>query len=316
MMSPPLKQWQVIPPSSPAAITTETLLLTALTTTPFLTPVLYGGVGDVLFQIAGVSVAAKARGDACIIAWWDEDTATGAYAPFDGPLPNITLKNVFPNINYATFYPSHRGVAHLSLKDSKPSANTPLPAYLPSPYIDMRLYDPIYYHADRAYVLNTVLQFHPSMVDYISSKYNTYLHKGIRQTVSVHFHLNSNTALDTSPNDVTTQWYEYAMFTEFDPTQTMYMLFADDAALLTPFLDQISISHRFTYHIVQEDYANALLLMSLCRHHIGSASSYSYWGAYLDMQQPTGGRTIFPQEFLDTYGFTLPFSEWEVLTVA
>ena len=42
------------------------------------------------------------------------------------------------------------------------------------------------------------------------------------------------------------------------------------------------------------NYVATLAAMTLCRHHIGSASSFSWWGAWLS---PPGGRAIFPEDW-------------------
>ena len=65
---------------------------------------------------------------------------------------------------------------------------------------------------------------------------------------------------------------------------------------------------------MEEDFANSLLLMTLCQHHIVAPSMFGYWGAYLDRKQPSGGRVYVPEEFLKLYFKELPFNEWIALS--
>jgi hypothetical protein len=78
-----------------------------------LAPVLAGGFGNMLYQMATVYSIAKEINSTCLIAWWDQSLNKGKYSPFDGrppPAPGITLKHIFPNIRYVDFYPAPRQV--------------------------------------------------------------------------------------------------------------------------------------------------------------------------------------------------------------
>lgn len=100
--------WRSTQHGGPAVISSEEQLTAAQ---PFVTPVLHGGLGHVLFQIAGAHVLAKRHNVTCVIAWWHQQHATNEYKPFGGrgePLPGITLKHMFPAITYVDFEPQTR----------------------------------------------------------------------------------------------------------------------------------------------------------------------------------------------------------------
>ena len=54
-------------------------------------------------------------------------------------------------------------------------------------------------------------------------------------------------------------------------------------------------------------------VMALCTHHVLTSSTLSFWGAYLDERQPTGGKTILHASFFDAHGRGMvPYTEWIV----
>ena len=85
------------------------------------------------------------------------------------------------------------------------------------------------------------------------------------------------------------------------------------------------------YLVIDENSVVALHLISLCKHHVITSSTYSFWfdwakrmkidvivlccrGAYLDVNQPSGGRTIVPRAFLDNLGGgMIPYPQWEII---
>lgn len=308
--------WQIIPIQYPASIHTEA----ELDAVPNLvSPVLGGGLGSIMFKIAGAASLAKERGLDCIIAWWDQDPAPAIhYQPFAGrgePAPGITLKHIFPNIRYADFNPANRNMRVKSLKEGFPGTHQALPDPLPSPFLDMYFYDPErYFSKQHDFVVNELFQFHPAMVEYVHTKYDKYL-KGPKPTVSVHFRLGGNDETEPAFFDSLRKplesWYEYVMFNKFNRDDVVYLLFTDDIGQLNEMLDSYDPSISFEHVIVEEDYATSLLLMTMCTHHVGSFSTYSYWGAYLDTKQSIDRKVYFPHEFYQNYGFLMMMqSEW------
>jgi hypothetical protein len=100
--------WRSTQHGGPTVIASEEQLTAAQ---PFVTPILHGGLGRVLFQIAGAHVLAKRHNVTCVIAWWNQQHATDEYKPFGGrgePAPGITLKHMFPAIFYVDFEPQAR----------------------------------------------------------------------------------------------------------------------------------------------------------------------------------------------------------------
>ena len=179
------------------------------------------------------------------------------------------------------------------------------------------------FHPQRDYLVNHAFKWHPAMVKYIKGKYSTILTGGL-ETVSIHFRLGGveepsqvDFEAGSSFKFPGVNWYKDIMTKQFDPAKHIFVIFADNVPkmereYLMPVREVIG-SGSLHYHIVEEDFANSMLLMSLCKHHVGTSSTYSFWGIYLDVNQPHGGRTIFPANWKEReYGMDLPYAEWEL----
>jgi hypothetical protein len=116
------ENWQVLPPSAPALIETEEDLSAIKR---FISPIMTGGLGNMMFGLAAAHAVAKQVNAICIVAWWDQlrSTTLAKTLPYHGrgdPAPNITIKHIFPNLHYVSFYPRTRHVtAHAFGTDSR-----------------------------------------------------------------------------------------------------------------------------------------------------------------------------------------------------
>jgi hypothetical protein len=82
---------------------------------PFISPVLSGGLGHIMLQIAAVYGFSKKYNVPLVVAWWDQSNTSlpRTYRPYGGrgdPAPGITLKHIFPSLRFAKFEPAYRGV--------------------------------------------------------------------------------------------------------------------------------------------------------------------------------------------------------------
>ena len=107
-----LASWAQAKLPGPPLIESEAQLLAA---GPFISPVLSGGLGNILLQLATIHTLAKQHSVLCITAWWDQSDAglRQLYRPYQGrgdPAPGITLKHIFPGLHFVSYEPAYRGV--------------------------------------------------------------------------------------------------------------------------------------------------------------------------------------------------------------
>jgi hypothetical protein len=152
---------------------------------------------------------------------------------------------------------------------------------------------------------------------YVAAKYGSLLHNVQRETVSVHFRLGGpdearmSTVLTRGYPSL--KWFAHVMTKILDPARVVFVIFSDNIPSAKKMLDAIPHAD-LQYQVVDEDFATTLLVMSRCKHHVSTVSSYSFWGAYLDKHQPTGGRSFFHPNFQSLHDIAdLPFKEWEVI---
>ena len=92
-----IAQWMTLPTGTHPTIMREEDLPKS-----FISPIMAGGFGNMLFGIATACAAAYDVGVDCVISWWPHDHPDKKYYHPYGehgpPAANITLKEIFPNI--------------------------------------------------------------------------------------------------------------------------------------------------------------------------------------------------------------------------
>ena len=107
-----VSHWQRLPDDSPPSICTQHALDTIH---QFVAPIMLGGLGNMLFQLAAAHSVAEELHRPCVVAWWNQHVH-GEYVyrpPFGhrNPADNITLKHIFPYLpHYVDFDPLPRNV--------------------------------------------------------------------------------------------------------------------------------------------------------------------------------------------------------------
>ena len=167
--------------------------------------------------------------------------------------------------------------------------------------------------------MHEVFRFHPASVNYIEAKYAQHLY-GNLSSVSVHTRFGGSS--EPQPSSLGHRrvpgiaWYYNVIVREFDVRSSVFLLFAENVDKLQELINKVKESHPdFKYVVVDEDSGSSLLLMSLCKHHVVTVSTFGMWGAYLDKHQPYGGKTVVHSRYESlpwAHGpGSIPFAEWK-----
>eukprot|EP00048_Salpingoeca_helianthica_P020693 m.247492 g.247492 ORF g.247492 m.247492 type:complete len:360 (-) comp51358_c0_seq1:23-1102(-) len=286
-------------------------------------PVLYGGLGNQLFQLAALHVYARSVGVPCVVGWFDHwnRKISNSFEPWGGhppPAPGITIKDTFPAIRYFTMVPSITPATVLNdyafaLKE--PGQYLPLPPKerLPA-QIHGYFFNVDYFHHDRAYLLN-LFKLNPAIEEYIDAFYNDIWASPL-ETVSLHLRFGYSgepaTGLLNDRQFPPKSFYNRVFEKEFNRRAVLYVVLADDVKRAEEFMSPLA-AYGFHYRIVDDNSVVSLRVMARCRHHVLTSSTLSFWGAYLDEHQPLRGRTILHKTFFTDHGHNIvPYDSWEV----
>jgi hypothetical protein len=172
-----------------------------------------------------------------------------------------------------------------------------------------------YWHGERAYLLE-ILGFNPAITRYLVQRYGHLLNNATHESVSVHVRLGyasepANALL--KDRAFPPKIFMQSAFERLGKDKN-FLVFADDPVRARQALAPVaSAGYALTY--IDDNSVMSLKLMSMCKHHILTSSTLSFWGAYLDPRQPTGGRTLLHESFFVSHGKEMvPYTEWEVLS--
>eukprot|EP00042_Codosiga_hollandica_P028007 m.144032 g.144032 ORF g.144032 m.144032 type:complete len:372 (-) comp52656_c0_seq1:42-1157(-) len=316
--------WFTLPRHSPPLITTNEELHARR---PFVAPILYGGLGNMLFQLATMHRLAWDLDIDCVVGYWDHwNRKHLGFNPWGGhtkPAP-VTLKDTFPNLpNYFDFEPEQIVVPgmiwnHFAFELQYPDQWLDLPTRADierAPFVHGYFFNHRYWHPFREKLLD-LFAVHPAIQDYVRLFYGAYFRNPEMETVSVHLRLGypgepspTGLAARTFPQ---LSWFRHVITTRFDSSRTKYvfLVFSDNVELAREALKPLQ-ENGAHITIIEENIVATLHLMSICKHHILTSSTIAFWGAYLDRAQPHGGRTyIHPSLYTDHGREMIPYAEW------
>ncbi|HVU80082.1 MAG TPA: alpha-1,2-fucosyltransferase [Candidatus Paceibacterota bacterium] len=135
------------------------------------------------------------------------------------------------------------------------------------------------------------------------------------RTISLHYRTGGLKADTRSFSALDTKWY-IKVFAEHFPKDHDCFVFSDNNEAARALIAELEKNTGNTYHLVEESVFASLAMMSMCKNHILSNSTLSFWGAYFDLRQPDGGMTILHPSF-ETYHSEphiecrmIPYAQW------
>eukprot|EP00055_Hartaetosiga_balthica_P016576 m.105597 g.105597 ORF g.105597 m.105597 type:complete len:425 (-) comp9134_c3_seq1:351-1625(-) len=292
---------------------------------PFISPILYGGLGNELFQLAALHVYGRAFNVPVVSGYFKHwNKMYPGFRPWGGhPYPmnnsSITLKTVFPSLQWVGIddlpIDSNRVFNPYAFKISKPDDYFRLPKtdMLPA-FIHGYFFNHKYWHHERHYLLK-LFRFHPAIDEYLHSVYGSFFEaeqRGELDTVSIHMRLGYS-GEPASPlvnaREFPSAPYFYRAFKSKFGTSTPkhFLVFTDNPSKVWDFMHAMEkkwaeseSSVDLKYTVVEENVVNTLALMRMCKHHVLTSSTLSFWGSYLNEKQ--NGYTIVPSSFFKQHG--------------
>eukprot|EP00042_Codosiga_hollandica_P012826 m.29104 g.29104 ORF g.29104 m.29104 type:complete len:349 (+) comp40412_c0_seq8:31-1077(+) len=295
---------------------------------PYLAPILFGGLGTVMFQLAAAHSAAWNSNLTCVVGYWKHwNRAHVAFDPWGGhpaPAP-VSLQAVFPALTAFSFKPALDVTPDLvwnkfAYEVEWPDEFIPLPSrrdFEQAPFLHGIFLHHRYWHGQRDRVLS-LFAAHPAIRDYAALFYGKYFEDSSIETVSIHLRLGYEG--EPSPGRLSGRtfppedWLASVASKMFAGSKYLFLVFSDNISRAREVTQPlVSAGRRVVY--VDDTVVVSLHLMSLCQHHVLTSSAISFWGAYLDRNQPTGGRTVLHPSFFVNHGrAAIPYPEWLVVS--
>ena len=144
----------------------------------------------------------------------------------------------------------------------------------------------------------------------------------VRKVLSVNTKTNPNTAslhlrFCTRPADDHVNGYVddqfYVKVLNQLPKKTQIFIFSDDDKRAKQKLFWFRDNFDMNFEIFGGDAFQSLKKMVECEYHILHVSTFSFWAAFLDMQQPNS-KVFYPESFIQTHSPNMiPYKEWQMI---
>jgi len=164
---------------------------------------------------------------------------------------------------------------------------------------------------DTKFVVNDMFRFGDvDQLDYVREK----LSLGTQtkpNTVSLHLRFCTRPADDHVNGYVDDEFYERALM--MIPQNATVYIFSDDNRMAKNKLSWFRQNFSQTFGIFVGDAFQSLKKMVECEYHILHVSTFSFWSAFLDPNQPNE-KVIYPKSFTQTHSDSMvPYKEWQML---
>jgi len=164
---------------------------------------------------------------------------------------------------------------------------------------------------DTKFVVNDMFRFSTAEnLDYVREKLSVGT-KTKPNTVSLHLRFCTRPADDHVNGYVDDEFYEKALM--MVPQDSTVYIFSDDNKMARSKLSWFRQNFSQNFEIFVGDAFQSLKKMVECEYHILHVSTFSFWAAFLDPNQPND-KVIYPKSFTQTHSDNMiPYKEWQML---
>tara|TARA_Y100000768_G_scaffold365495_1_gene326824 strand:+ start:356 stop:1735 length:1380 start_codon:yes stop_codon:yes gene_type:complete len=248
---------------------------------------LHGGLGNNLFQMGEViSFCKKYNLPDPFFGTWDLWEGGGKY-----PLP----------YNSDRLLGGHNG-SHQDIKNTFPN-------------LDWR--GDLIADFDTKFVINDMFRFgRVDQLDFVREKLQTTKSTELckiffEKTAALHLRYCTREADDHVNGYVDDSFYVECL--KQIPDDVHVYLFSDDNSKMKDKLQWFQKNFPQKFSCVESNSFQSLEIMVECEYHILHVSTFSFWSAFLDMNQPNG-KVFYPESFTNTHSsFMIPYKEWKMI---
>ena len=130
-------------------------------------------------------------------------------------------------------------------------------------------------------------------------------------TTSLHLRFCTRPADDHVNGYVDDEFYEKSL--SMIPQDSTVYIFSDDNRQAKIKLNWFRQNFNQSFEIFGGDAFQSLKKMVECEYHILHVSTFSFWAAFLDLQQPNS-KVFYPKSFVNTHSPNMiPYKEWQML---
>ena len=169
----------------------------------------------------------------------------------------------------------------------------------------------LFAHFDTKFVINDMFRF--GRVDELDSVRDSLqiTKSSTSKTASLHLRFCTRPADDHVNGYVDDSFYLKCF--EQIPDDTQVYIFSDDISKSKSKLHWFQENFPQKFLCVESDSFQTLKMMVECEYHILHVSTFSFWSAFLDINQPNS-KVFYPKSFTDTHSSSMiPYKEWNMI---
>ena len=169
----------------------------------------------------------------------------------------------------------------------------------------------LFAHFDTKFVINDMFRF--GRVDELDSVRDSLqiTKSSTSKTASLHLRFCTRPADDHVNGYVDDSFYLKCF--EQIPDDTQVYIFSDDISKSRSKLHWFQENFPQKFLCVESDSFQTLKMMVECEYHILHVSTFSFWSAFLDINQPNS-KVFYPKSFTDTHSSSMiPYKEWQMI---